>query len=91
MTEAGILRNYNEFPQFARMSPQQKGDLIAISCLSKPDAAIAQMRLIDGMDYIEIAPYVNMDRTGVSKRLRKIIVPKIELFMENAGAESSGV
>lgn len=63
----------------------EKGNLIATACLSKADAAIARMRLIDGMDYADIAPYVHMDRTGVSKRLRRIIVPKIELFIEKVG------
>ena len=63
----------------------EKGNLIDTACLSKPDAAIARMRLIERMDYADIAPYVRMDRTGVSKRLRKIIVPQIELFIEKAG------
>ena len=89
--EAGLLRNYNDFPQFARMTARQKHDLIERSCLSRPDAQIAHMRLIDGMDYIDIAPYVHMDRTGVSKRLRKTIVPKNELFIDNTGDDVSGV
>ena len=75
------MRNYNEFPRLARMRREQKSDLIAGACLSKQDAAIARMRLIDGMDYADIGAEVGMDRTGASKRLRNTIVPKLESFL----------
>lgn len=75
------MRNYNEFPQLARLNKPQRTELIALACLSRTDETIARMRLIDGVDYIEIGAEVNMDRTGVSKRLRKTIVPRLEIFM----------
>lgn len=75
------MRNYNEYPQFRRMTPNRKSELIALAGLSRTDDTIARMRLIDGVDYIDIGCEVGMDRTGVSKRLRNIIVPRIEIFM----------
>lgn len=75
------MRNYNEFPRLARMPSNQKADLIALACLSRTDETIARMRLIEGDDYVDIGAEVNMDRTGVSKRLRRTIVPRLELFM----------
>lgn len=75
------MRNYNEFPQLARLTSHRKSELIALACLSRTDETIARMRLIDGFDYVDIGAEVNMDRTGVSKRLRKTIVPRLEIFM----------
>jgi DNA-directed RNA polymerase specialized sigma24 family protein len=75
------MRNYNEFPQLARMASPRRSELIALACLSRTDETIARMRLIDGCDYADIGAAVNMDRTGVSKRLRKTIVPRIEMFI----------
>lgn len=75
------MRNYNEFPQIARMPRTQRSDLITLACLSRTDDTIARMRLLDGEDYIDIGAAVNMDRTGVSKRLRNTIVPRLELFL----------
>lgn len=75
------MRNYDEFPQLARLTSSTKSDLIALACLSRTDEAIARMRLIDGFDYADIGAEVHMDRTGVSKRLRKTIVPRLETFL----------
>lgn len=75
------MRNYNEFPQLARMPVNRRAEVIALAGLSRSDEAIARMRLIDGDDYADIGAAVNMDRSGVSKRLHRIIVPQIELFI----------
>lgn len=75
------MRNYNEFPQLARMRKDEKSDLISQACMSHQDQTIARMRLIDGVDYIDIGAEVGMDRTGVSKRLRNTIVPRLESFL----------
>lgn len=75
------MRNYKEFPQLTRMPVYRRAELIALAGLSRHDETIARMRLIDGDDYADIAAEVNMDRSGVSKRLHKIIVPQIELFI----------
>jgi DNA-directed RNA polymerase specialized sigma24 family protein len=63
------------------MPAHRRAELIALAGLSRADETIARMRLIDGIDYADIGAAVNMDRTGVSKRLRNIIVPQIELFI----------
>ena len=75
------MRNYREFPQLTRMPADRRAEVIALAGLSKPDETIARMRLIDGIDYADIGAAVNMDRSGVSKRLHNIIVPQIELFI----------
>lgn len=75
------MRNYSEYPQLTRMPAHRRAELIALAGLSRADETIAHMRLIDGIDYADIGAAVNMDRTGVSKRLRNIIVPQIELFI----------
>ena len=75
------MRNYNEFPQLTRMPVNRRAEIIALAGLSRRDETIARMRLIDGDDYADIGAAVNMDRSGVSKRLHGIIVPQIELFI----------
>lgn len=75
------MRNYNEFPQLTRMPVNRRAEIIALAGLSRHDETIARMRLIDGDDYADIGAAVNMDRSGVSKRLHRIIVPQIELFI----------
>lgn len=75
------MRNYSEYPQLTRMPAHRRAEIIALAGLSRSDETIARMRLIDGIDYADIGAAVNMDRTGVSKRLRNIIVPQIELFI----------
>ena len=75
------MRNYKEFPQLMRMPVQKRAELIALAGLSRHDETIARMRLIDGEDYVDIGAEVNMERSGVSKRLHNIIVPQIELFI----------
>ncbi len=57
--------------------------LILEARLSPTDVQIAASRLMWGMDYADIGAAVGMDRSAVSKRLRGLIVPRIELVMDS--------
>ncbi len=46
--------------------------------LSRDDARIAILRLSGRHSYADIGAKVNRDRSGVSKRLRKTIVPELK-------------
>ena len=46
--------------------------------LSRDDTRIAILRLADRRSYADICAKVNRDRSGVSKRLRKTIVPELK-------------
>ena len=46
--------------------------------LSRDDTRIAILRLADRRSYADIGAKVNRDRSGVSKRLRKTIVPELK-------------
>lgn len=72
---------YSEFPQFDGVSSSTMCRLILEARLSPSDVQIAASRLVWGMDYPDIAAAVGRDRTGVSARLRDLIVPRIELVM----------
>lgn len=72
---------YREFPQFDGVSTSVMSRLILEARLSPSDVQIAASRLLWGMDYSDIACAVGRDRTGVSSRLKDIIVPRIELVM----------
>ena len=68
--------------------------LLKRSTLSRDDRQIAASCLIWDMDYIEIGAVVHMDRTTVSRRMRKIIAPQLEMLQgrekDRAGAKCSG-
>lgn len=70
---------YEEYPQFDGLSSSVMSRLIIEARLSPTDVQIAASRLVWGMDYADIGAAVGMDRSGVSKRLRDKIVPRIEL------------
>lgn len=57
--------------------------LIIEARLAPSDVQIAASRLVWGMDYADIGAAVGRDRSGVSKRLRDVIVPRIELIMRD--------
>lgn len=46
---------------------------IADARLGKTNTAIARMRLIDRMDYVDIGAEVGYDRTTVARRMKNII------------------
>ena len=56
--------------------------LLKRSTLSREDRQIAVSCLIWDMDYMEIGAAVHMDRTTVSRRMRKVIAPQLERLMQ---------
>ena len=72
---------YREFPQFDGVNSSTMCRLILEARLSPTDVQIAASRLVWGMDYPDIAAALGRDRSGVSARLREIIVPRIEMVM----------
>lgn len=72
-----MCRNYRD-DQLGAIAAQDVEQMIKAARLSSVDREIATMRLIDCCDYADIAAAVNMDRSAVSKRLRKIIIPRIK-------------
>lgn len=74
---------YDEYHQFDGVSASCMSRLIIEARLSPIDVQIAASRLVWGMDYADIGAAVGMDRSGVSKRLRDKIVPRITLVMQD--------
>lgn len=72
---------YREFPQFDGVNSSTMCRLILEARLSPTDVQIAASRLVWGIDYPDIAAALGRDRSGVSERLREIIVPRIEMVM----------
>ena len=72
---------YREFPQFDGVNLSTMCRLILEARLSPTDVQIAASRLVWGMDYPDIAAALGRDRSGVSERLREVIVPRIEMVM----------
>jgi DNA-directed RNA polymerase specialized sigma24 family protein len=63
------VRN-DPFPGLGRAALDAR---IADARLSETDAKIARMRLLDDMDYADIAAAVHYSRSTVSRRLNRII------------------
>lgn len=80
------MQLYDEYPQFDGVSSSCMSRLIIEARLSPTDVQIAASRLVWGMDYADIGAAVGMDRSGVSKRLRERIVPRIQLVMHDYDA-----
>lgn len=78
-----MMTLYEEYPQFDGVSSSCMSRLIIEARLSPVDVQIAASRLVWGMDYADIGAAVGMDRSGISKRLRDKIVPRIELVMQD--------
>ena len=70
---------YDDFPQFDGVSSSLMCRMILEARLKPADVQIAAQRLVWGMDYADIGAAIGMDRSGVSKRLRDRIVPRIEM------------
>ena len=83
-----------KFPALAGLDATELQKLLKRSTLSRDDRQIATSCLIWDMDYIEIGAAVHMDRTTVSRRMRKIIAPQLEMLQgrekDRAGAKCSG-
>lgn len=68
---------YDEHRQLDGIPGYMVARLILEARLSPRDVQIAASRLVWGMDYADISAAVNMDRSAVSERLRKQIVPRM--------------
>lgn len=76
---------YDEFPQFSEYGTKEMIRLIREARLSGPDQKIAMGRLVYHRQYADIAAELNRDRSGVSRRLRQTIVPRILEYTEQHG------
>lgn len=76
---------YDEFPQFAGYGTKEMICIIEEARLSQTDREIARGRLVDRRDYADIAAQLNRDRSGVSKRLRRIIIPYLVDYISRHG------
>lgn len=71
-------RLYEEFPELRYLTDVELKQLCKNARLSRDDTRIAILRLADMRSYADIGAKVNRDRSGVSKRLRKTIVPELK-------------
>ena len=71
-------RLYEEFPELRYLTDAELKQLCKNARLSRDDTRIAILRLADRRSYADIGAKVNRDRSGVSKLLRKTIVPELK-------------
>lgn len=76
---------YGEFPQFAEYGTKEMIRIIGEARLSKADQKIARGRLVEHRAYADIAAALSRDRSGVSRRLRQVIVPHLVEFLHRSG------
>lgn len=73
---AGSL--YNDLPAFRGLDAEAVTALIHRARLSKVDERIAIERYVCRAGLVDIGAIVYLNRTSVSYRLRRIIIPQIE-------------
>ncbi len=76
---------YDEFPQFSEYGTKEMILIIEEARLSRSDRRIAMGRLVYHRQYAEIAAELNRDRSGISRRLRQTILPRILEYTEQKG------
>lgn len=76
------------FPELADLDAGELKELLKRSRLSKEDRQIAISCLVWEMDYIEIGAAVHMDRTTVSRRMRRNIVPQLRRLREGKASKA---
>ena len=79
MSDTGGRQNY---PQFEDLTADEFAALLRIAKLSADDKAIATQAIVWRMPLIDIGAEVYMDRSTVSRRLQKVIVPELERMMK---------
>ena len=67
-----------------KIEPEVLTKLLARSNLSVCDRKIAIMRITRSMPYCDIAAAVNMDRSTVSTRMHKVIVPRLLELLQSS-------
>ena len=78
-----------KYPQFDRWTSEEFAGLLSIAKLSPEDKEIATQCIVWRMDLIDVGAAHNMDRSTVSRRLDRVILPELERMtqrMAKAGA-----
>lgn len=76
------------FPELADLDAGELKELLKRSRLSREDRQIAISCLVWEMGYIEIGAAVHMDRTTVSRRMRRNIVPQLRRLREGKASKA---
>lgn len=78
-----------KYPQFDNWTSEEFGELLRIAKLSPEDKEIATQCIVWRMELIDVGIAHNMDRSTVSRRLDRVIIPELARMtarMEKAGA-----
>lgn len=78
-----------KYPQFDDWTAEEFAGLLRIAKLSPEDKEIATQCIVWRMELIDVGAAHNMDRSTVSRRLDRVILPEIERMtqrMAKAGA-----
>lgn len=78
MSDTGGRQNY---PQFENLTADEFAALLRIAKLSAEDKQIATQVIVWRMPLIDIGVEVHMDRSTVSRRLQRVIVPELERML----------
>ena len=78
-----------KYPKFDDWTAEEFAELLRIAKLGPEDKEIATQCIVWHMDMIDVGIAHNMDRSTVSRRLDRVILPELErmmIKMEKAGA-----
>ena len=78
-----------QYPQFDDWTAEEFAGLLRIAKLSTEDKGIATQCIVWHMELIDVGAAHNMDRSTVSRRLDRVILPELERMtqrMAKAGA-----
>ena len=78
-----------KYPQFDDWTAEEFAGLLRIAKLSPEDKEIATQCIVWRMELIDVGAAHNMDRSTVSRRLVRVILPELERMtqrMAKAGA-----
>lgn len=78
-----------KYPQFDDCTAEEFAGLLRIAKLSPEDKEIATQCIVWRMELIDVGAAHNMDRSTVSRRLDRVILPELERMtqrMAKAGA-----
>lgn len=78
-----------KYPQFDDWTAEEFAGLLRIAKLSPEDKEIATQCIVWRMELIDVGAAHNMDRSTVSRRLDRVILPELERMtqrMAKAGA-----
>ena len=70
-----------KYPQFDNWTSEEFAGLLSIAKLSPEDKEIATQCIVWRMDLIDVGEAHNMDRSTVSRRLDRHILPELERMM----------